>query len=30
VAAFHDLRLTLAPSADGAQVQLEPLAAAAH
>ena len=30
VAAFHDLRLTLAPSAGGAQVQLAPLAAAAH
>jgi putative ATP-binding cassette transporter len=30
VAAFHDLRLTLAPSAGGAQVQLAPLVAAAH
>jgi vitamin B12/bleomycin/antimicrobial peptide transport system ATP-binding/permease protein len=30
VAAFHDLRLKLAPGAGGATVQLEPLAAAAH
>jgi putative ATP-binding cassette transporter len=30
VAAFHDLRLKLAPAAGGAQVRLEPLTAAVH